>query len=38
MAENKMEETMYFKVNKEEELNPHDVLVAVYDALMEKRL
>ncbi|MDD4572409.1 MAG: IreB family regulatory phosphoprotein [Clostridia bacterium] len=36
MAENKMEETMYFKVNKEEELNPHDVLLAVYDALTEK--
>ncbi len=33
---NKMEQTMYFKVNKEDELNPRDVLLAVYDALQEK--
>ena len=34
--ENKMEQTMYFKVNKEDELNPRDVLLTVYDALQEK--
>ena len=34
--DNKMEQTMYFKVNKEDELNPRDVLLAVYDALQEK--
>ena len=34
--DNKMEQTMYFKVNKEYELNPRDVLLAVYDALQEK--
>ena len=31
--DNKMEQTMYFKVNKEDELNPRDVLLAVYDAV-----
>lgn len=36
MTENNMENTMYFKVNKEDELNPHDVLVTVYQALEEK--
>lgn len=36
MAENNMENTMYFKVNKEDELNPHDVLLTVYQALEEK--
>ena len=34
--ENKMEQTMYFKVNKEDELNPREVLLTVYDALQEK--
>ncbi len=33
---NNMEETMFFKVNTDEELNPRDVLLAVYDALQEK--
>lgn len=36
MADNNLEQTMYFRVNKEEELNPHDILVAVYQALEEK--
>ena len=36
MADNNMENTMYFKVNKEDELNPHDVLLTVYQALEEK--
>ena len=36
MTENNLEQTMFFRVNKEEELNPHDVLVAVYQALEEK--
>lgn len=36
MTENNMQNTMYFKVNKEDELNPHDVLVTVYQALEEK--
>ncbi len=36
MAENKLEETMYFSVQKEEELNPRDVLITVYNALEEK--
>ena len=31
-----MEETMNFDVRKEEELNPGDVLLAVYGALLEK--
>lgn len=31
-----MEETMSFNVRKEEELNPSDVLLAVYGALREK--
>ena len=31
-----MEETMSFDVRKEEELNPGDVLLAVYGALLEK--
>lgn len=36
MTDNNMENTMYFKVNKEDELNPHDVLLTVYQALEEK--
>ena len=36
MTENNMENTMYFKVNKEDELNPRDVLLTVYQALEEK--
>jgi uncharacterized protein (UPF0297 family) len=36
MSDNNLEQTMYFRVNKEEELNPHDILVAVYQALEEK--
>ena len=36
MADTNLEQTMYFRVNKEEELNPHDILVAVYQALEEK--
>ena len=36
MTDNKLEETMYFKVSKEEELNPRDVLLTVYEALEEK--
>ncbi|MGI5825607.1 MAG: IreB family regulatory phosphoprotein [Bacillota bacterium] len=36
MADNNMENTMYFKINKEDELNPHDVLLTVYQALEEK--
>ena len=35
-GENNMENTMHFKVNKDEELNPRDVLLAVYNALREK--
>lgn len=31
-----MDHTMYFKVEKEEELNAHDVLLAVYHALQER--
>ncbi len=31
-----LEQTMNFKVRKEEELNPADVLRAVYGALLEK--
>jgi len=31
-----MEETMFFNVKKDEELNPHDVLMVVYGALQEK--
>ena len=36
MSDNNMENTMYFKINKEDELNPHDVLLTVYQALEEK--
>ncbi len=36
MTENNMENTMYFNMNKDEELNPHDVLLTVYQALEEK--
>lgn len=36
MAGNNMEETMRFKVEKEEELNARDVLLEVYAALEEK--
>ncbi len=36
MADGRLEQTMYFKVSKEEELNPRDVLLTVYDALEEK--
>jgi uncharacterized protein (UPF0297 family) len=36
MTDNNMENTMYFKINKEDELNPHDVLLTVYQALEEK--
>lgn len=31
-----LEETMNFRVSKEEELNPRDVLLSVYYALQEK--
>jgi len=33
---NNMEETMMFKVAKEEELNARDILFSVYEALKEK--
>ena len=36
MAGKNMEETMYFQVAKEEELNARDVLFSVYGALKEK--
>ena len=36
MNEMNMENTMHFKVAKDEELNPRDVLLAVYNALREK--
>jgi uncharacterized protein (UPF0297 family) len=36
MAADRIDETMHFKLAKEEELNPHDVLLAVYHALQEK--
>ena len=32
----KLEETMYFKKSDEDNLNPRDVLLTVYEALMEK--
>lgn len=36
MTDNNLQNTMYFKVNKEDELNPRDVLHTVYKALEEK--
>ena len=36
MSDNKLEETMYFKKSDEDNLNPRDVLLTVYEALMEK--
>ncbi len=36
MPDNKLEETMYFKKSDEENLNPRDVLLTVYEALVEK--
>ncbi len=36
MTDNNLQNTMYFKVNKEDELNPRDVLRTVYQALEEK--
>lgn len=36
MTDNNLQNTMYFKVNKEDELNPRDVLRTVYKALEEK--
>ena len=36
MAGNNMEETMRFKVDKEEKLNPRETLLRVYEALKEK--
>ena len=36
MSDNKLEETMYFKKSDEDNLNPCDVLLTVYEALMEK--
>ena len=36
MSDNKLEETMYFKKSDEYNLNPRDVLLTVYEALMEK--
>jgi uncharacterized protein (UPF0297 family) len=36
VAGNSMEETMRFKVEKEEKLNPRETLFLVYEALKEK--
>ena len=36
MPDNKLEETMYFKKSEEDNLNPRDVLLTVYEALVEK--
>ena len=36
MSDNKLQETMYFKKSDEDNLNPRDVLLTVYEALMEK--
>ena len=36
MPDNKLEETMYFKKSDEDNLNPRDVLLTVYEALVEK--
>ncbi len=36
MTGNNMEETMRFKVNKEEQLNPREILLSVFEALKEK--
>lgn len=36
MAGNNMEETMRFKVEKEETLNPGEIILLVFEALKEK--
>jgi len=36
MVDERMDETMFFKVAKEEELRAKDVILAVYAALVEK--
>lgn len=36
MADHHMEETMHFKVEKEEKLDPRETLHLVYEALQEK--